>query len=117
MAFSSALLRSNVPRSIRSGTARVGVHNVVVSPGTAHRVDACGGEFRVVVVAAGRLRARLPCHSSSNAGGDGGEPVEFTVNVHGAVFVHPGGRSCGLQNRWATDAVVTIVTMPVAARV
>ena len=104
------------------------VHSVVVSPSKAHLVGASTKELRVVVVAAGKVRVRMPWppkppREAGAAGGDGedeDEDLDFDVNAHGVVVVHPGRSGsrggCGLQNRWAVDAALTIVSVPVGPR-
>ena len=98
---------------------------MVVHPGASHRVEsaaavAAAADYRVVSVAAGKIRVRMspppspsPSSSSSEgtgeAGARGGD--DFTMNAHGVVVVRPGGGDCRIENRWAVDAVLTIVSV------
>lgn len=96
---------------------------MVVHPGASYRVDtttaaAAAADHQVVSVAAGKIRVRMsPPPSSPSSSGEGTNEVrarggdDFTMNAHGVVVVRPGGGDCRIENRWAVDAVLTIVSV------
>ncbi len=96
IAFSTSFLRSNNPAVIHPD---IGFHVVVVGAGAAHRLDACPSRIRIVSIADGKVRARMP------------DEEEFVINANGAVKVFH-DTACVLENRVSADATLHICTLP-----